>query len=69
MVGVEVDAMMMHASSIPLDSWVLLLLTDVAVAITCVAQVLQGLPQTTWHDGSQKENKTLYFWFMSYRMT
>lgn len=52
MIFVEVDPVVMHATSITPASWVLLVLADAAVAVAHVAPKFLGLPQSGRHVGS-----------------
>ncbi|XP_038279139.1 regulator of G-protein signaling 22 isoform X41 [Canis lupus familiaris] len=54
---VEVDPVMMHATSITLASWVLLVFADAAVAMAHVAPKFPGLPQSGWHVGGPEEKE------------
>lgn len=51
MIFVEVDPVVMHASSITAASWVLAVFTDAAVAVAHVAPEFPGLPQSGWEAG------------------
>ena len=55
MIFVEVDPVMMHASSVPASSRMLAVFTDAAMAVAHVAPEFPGLPQSGWHGGGRKE--------------
>ena len=66
MIFVEVDPVMMHASSVPASSRMLAVFTDAAMAVAHVAPEFPGLPQSGWHGGGRKERALLYiFIFIS----
>ncbi|XP_077702897.1 regulator of G-protein signaling 22 isoform X19 [Canis aureus] len=54
---VEVDPVMMHATSITPASWVLPVFADAAVAMAHVAPKFPGLPQSGWHVGGPEEKE------------
>ena len=52
---VKVDPVVMPASSILVDAWVLAaVLTNEALAVAHVAPEFPGLPQSAWHGGGRK---------------
>lgn len=55
MVFVKVDPMVMHASRIPVASWVLVVLTNATMAVAHVVPEFPGLPQSGLHGGGRKE--------------
>lgn len=61
---VEVDPVMMHATSITPASWVLPVFADAAVAMAHVAPKFPGLPQSGWHVGGPEEKGPYLFLYV-----
>ena len=56
---VEVDAVMMQATSMTSASWALPVLAEAAVAVAHMAPKFLGLPHSGWHVGGQDARATM----------